>query len=396
MGQWFVNISGFDGDKIEGPVSSQRIKELIDEKQVTAKTQVIHPVGTDNKWVVLRQTELMQHIENRERKVTAQAERQQVRQIVQGNVEEAQENGLPELKVEFENTSRDTGKWVTRVEIDPISDEKCLFLNLFADDGTDIAGNQIRLCITLTPPLKSGLKGSVNPDPVIVEIFLDWGVGSVFILDNEKKLGVLIPTLKEVVSRVGSHPPGSMRWNVSNDLHGTILPSLSGGYEAVPKLGETGADRTRRLDLNRVLRYHCVRSLIDEESAVFNVTPDVQNSITARFDLRGLRHALATDELGLKCLAALPEVADHSWVNGAPSDRALSAHSRHNYSVSCLFIMVPCVMLALIAGLLLLDVIPIATDEEKTRHALLLGTFLTLISSLIYLRLRRGSKPPNG
>ena len=44
MGQWFVNISGFAGDKIEGPVSSQRIKDLIDEKQVTAKTQVMHPV----------------------------------------------------------------------------------------------------------------------------------------------------------------------------------------------------------------------------------------------------------------------------------------------------------------------------------------------------------------
>ena len=39
-GQWFVNISGFSEDKIEGPISSQRIKDLIDEKKVNIRAKV--------------------------------------------------------------------------------------------------------------------------------------------------------------------------------------------------------------------------------------------------------------------------------------------------------------------------------------------------------------------
>ena len=122
----------------------------------------------------------------------------------------------------------------------------------------------------------------------------------------------------------------------------------------------------------------------------------MQNSITARFDLRGLRHALAADELGLKCLAALPEVADHSWVNGGPVIRAINAKNRKGCLGVMIFVMAMCAMVPLIAGLLLLDVIPIDTDERKTLGALASGTLLTLIFSLIYLRLRRGSKPPSG
>lgn len=395
-GQWFVNITEFAGDRIEGPVSEQRIKDLIDEKQVNAKAQVMHPVETDNEWVLLRSTDLMQHIEqrkeeNRERKAAAKAERQEARQAAKGNLEEAQEKRLAELKLEFENTSRDIGKWVVNVETDPIDDRKQMFLTLFADSGTDTVGNRVSLQIIIS-------------EDINVKVGINWGDSSVFILDLEKGFLDSVPTLKEVVSRVGSHPPGSMSWNVTNDRHGTILPSFWSGRGDTPlydrtnlfQRADTEAIRKRKLFLNRVLKYHCVRSLIDEESAVFKVTPDVQNPITAKFDLRGLRHALAADELGLKCLAALPEVADHSWVSGAPSIKASAADFDHGCSVGCLFFMVPCAMVALIAGLLLLDVIPIDTDERKTLGALSLGTLLTLISSLIYLRLRRGSKPPSG
>jgi len=388
-GQWFVNITEFASDRIEGPVSEQRIRDLIDEKKVNAKTQVMHPVETDNEWVRLRSTGLMQHIEQRkeekrEKKAEAKAEREQSRQEAKGNVEEAQEKRLAELKSEFENTSRDTGKWVVNVKTDPIDDRKQMFLTLTADSGTDLAGTRVSLQIIIS-------------EDINVKVGIDWGDSSVFILDLEKGFLDSVPTLKEVVSRVGSHPPGSMCWNVSNDRHGTILPSFWSGRGDAPLKGvDTEAGRKRKLALNRVLKYHCVRSLIDEESAVFNVTPDMQNSITASFDLRGLRHALAADELGLKCLAALPEVADHSWVSGAPSIKASAADFDHGCSVGCLFIMAMCAMVALIAGLLLLDVIPIDTDERKTLGALVGGTLLTLIFSLIYLRLRRGSKPPSG
>jgi hypothetical protein len=396
-GQWFVNITEFAGDRIEGPVSEQRIKDLIDEKQVNAKAQVMHPVETDNEWVLLRSTDLMQHIEQRkeekrERKVEVKAEREQARQEAKGNLEEAQDKRLAELKSEFENTSRDIGKWVVNVQTDPIDDRKQMFLTLFADSGTDTVGNRVSLQIIIS-------------EDINVKVGINWGDSSVFILDLEKGFLDSVPTLKEVVSRVGSHPPGSMSWNVTNDRHGTILPSFWSGRGDTPlydrtnlfQRADTEAIRKRKLFLNRVLKYHCVRSLIDEESAVFKVTPDVQNPITARFDLRGLRHALAADELGLKCLAALPEVADHSWVSGAPSIKASAAQFDYGCSLGCLLFVVPCAMATLIAGLLLLDVIPIDTDERKPLFAALaFGTILTLISSLIYLRLRRGSKLPSG
>jgi hypothetical protein len=320
----------------------------------------------------------MQHIEQRkeekrERKAEVKAEREQARQEAKGNVEEAQEKRLAELKSEFENTSRDTGKWVVNVKTDPIDDRKQMFLTLTADSGTDLAGNRVFLQIVIF-------------EDINVKVGIDWGDSTAFILDNKKTFSGIDSNLKEVVSRVGSHPSGLMDWDVTNDRNGTILPAGPWGDAYGKKLGA----------VNRVLRYHCVRSLIDEESAVFKVTPDVQNSITAMFDLRGLRHALAADELGLKCLAALPEIADHSWVNGAPARNASLDRRRNDLSKGCLLIMAMCAMVPLIAGLLLLDVVPIDTDERKTLGALVGGTLLTLIFSLIYLRLRRGSKPPSG
>ena len=378
-GQWFVNITEFAGDRIEGPVSEQRIKDLIDEKQVNAKAQVMHPVETDNEWVLLRSTDLMQHIEQRkeekrERKVEVKAEREQARQEAKGNLEEAQDKRLAELKSEFENTSRDIGKWVVNVEADPIDDRKQLFLTLFADSGTDRAGTRVSLQIMIS-------------EDISVKVGIDWGAHTTFILDNEKTFSGIDSCLKEVVSRVGSHPSGPMDWNVTNDRTGTILPASRFGG---------GEYKNSTQPIQMLLRYHCVRSLIDEESAVFKVTPDMQNSITAMFDLRGLRHALAADELGLKCLAALPEVADHSWVYGAPAARAFDDRARKGCLGVVIFVMAMCAMVPLIAGLLLLDVIPIDTDERKTLGALASGTLLTLIFSLIYLRLRRGSKPPSG
>ena len=275
-GQWFVNISGFAADRIEGPVSSQRIKDLIDEKQVNAKTQVMHPVETGNEWVLLRKTDLMQHLEQRkeekrENKEEAKAERKQARQEAKGIVDKgAQEKRLAQIKRDAETSPGDPGKWQTEVTTDPTDDSACYHFTLKADTGTDSLGNPVSLHVRES---NSG-----------IEVYLHWGNVSWFVnsvTDNN---------MQTVLSRVGIHEAGRRRWKVSNDRKGTFLVGFNDNC-------------------------HCIRSLMDEETAVFQVTPDQSNSITATFDVRGLQAAMAPYATEMNVFRSLPEVANLLWLS---------------------------------------------------------------------------------
>jgi hypothetical protein len=94
-----------------------------------------------------------------------------------------------------------------------------------------------------------------------------------------------------VLSRVGKEEAGTMGWRVSNDLAGTFLQGMD-------------------------ITLHCIKNLMAEDDAVFKTTPYHENPITAVFDVRGLRTAMAPYATEMKTFRELPAVADPTWVNG--------------------------------------------------------------------------------
>lgn len=65
MDGWYVNIAGFAGDRIEGPLTSAQAKRLFDDNTIHGKTPAMHPVETNSEWVLLTETTFRSHIDQR-------------------------------------------------------------------------------------------------------------------------------------------------------------------------------------------------------------------------------------------------------------------------------------------------------------------------------------------
>lgn len=286
-GKWFVNITGFTEDRVEGPMTSQQVKDLIDQNDANAKTQVMHSVETNNEWVALQDTSFLDHLEqhkkdDQEAKAAAKSAKKQARfekkhaeEIAQQQSEQELEERLAQIKKDVESRPEGTGKWKTDVTTDPTDDSTGYSFILEADTGTDYLGTAVRLIIRES-----------NQD---IEFILRWGEYT-FIGDHFDHGG------KEIKSRVGKHVAQSRRWTVSTDFHATFLPGM--------------------VDV-----LHCIQSLLDEETAVFQVTPDGAGTITAVFDVRGLKQAMGRYATEMRMFRELPEVADLYWAGGSIAAR---------------------------------------------------------------------------
>jgi hypothetical protein len=87
MNMWHVNIVGFAGDRLEGPLTTQQVKNMLDDNVINGKTQVLDPVETKNEWVKLQDTILGGYIvqreeENRQAKVAKKQSRNKNKQQV--------------------------------------------------------------------------------------------------------------------------------------------------------------------------------------------------------------------------------------------------------------------------------------------------------------------------
>ena len=56
MNNWYVNITGFAGDRLEGPLTTQHVKNMLDDNVINGNPQVFDPVETTNAWGKLQGT----------------------------------------------------------------------------------------------------------------------------------------------------------------------------------------------------------------------------------------------------------------------------------------------------------------------------------------------------
>lgn len=84
MNNWYVNITGFAGDRLEGPLTTQHVKNMLDDNVINGNTQVLDPVETKNAWVKLQDTVFGDYIvqrkeEAKQQKTTSALEKRQAK-----------------------------------------------------------------------------------------------------------------------------------------------------------------------------------------------------------------------------------------------------------------------------------------------------------------------------
>ena len=146
-------------------------------------------------------------------------------------------DGIQSSKKEIQ----DSGKWKINENINPIDDSKTVTVYLLSDSGRS---SMMRRQIQLVLRCKSGS----------TELYINW----YDYLGSDAK----------VLTRVGKNYATSSNWSLSTDSQATFYP---GG-------------RSKTIDF--------IKSLINEDSFVAQVTPYNESPVTAIFDIKGLQKAI--------------------------------------------------------------------------------------------------------
>jgi len=131
-----------------------------------------------------------------------------------------------------------TGKWITKIEKNPLDDTKTVILILQADEGESSFGDPIFLVIRCMSNK--------------TELYINWN--SYLGLDSIS-----------VTTRIGNDKPERKLWNISTDHRATFYPTS-------PIL--------------------FIKNLINADKLVAQTTPYGENPIIAIFDIRGLNEAI--------------------------------------------------------------------------------------------------------
>lgn len=131
----------------------------------------------------------------------------------------------------------DTGDWRVDVQVNPIDDSRTITLLLVADSGQSAFGEKIYL-----------IARCMSNE---TDVYVDW---------ND-----YLGSEAHVLSRVGSAPASTSRWSMSTDSQATFHPS------PIPFL----------------------RSLLEADRLVAQVTPYNESPVTAIFNVHGIRNAVA-------------------------------------------------------------------------------------------------------
>tara|TARA_B100001123_G_C15214459_1_gene988620 strand:+ start:202 stop:1293 length:1092 start_codon:yes stop_codon:yes gene_type:complete len=247
-----------------------------------------------------------------------------------------------------------TGMWVVSTTTDPTNDSSVYSFSVTSVSGVDRFGTPIQLNI------RESNEG--------IELFISWGTD---FFSSEGFQGEA-----QITSRAGSYAAGAATWSRSTDMSGTFLKNY------VCDQVEGGA----------VL--HAIRSLWDVDQAVFRCTPVHSNTITAVFDVRGLRQAMTPYRDTMRLFSLLPEVPDLDWTTGFGRYERLTFERTLVYQAKVftrgITVLASVLVVSAIAGATMLTCIHVFgvapttfgdsfNDDQPARALMLLGALLSLL-----------------
>jgi type VI secretion system protein VasI len=153
----------------------------------------------------------------------------------------------PDIETEKEIIEIDTGKWVYKKKIDPISDDVIIYLALESDSYNA----RYRDCAAL---------------------FLRWTDGrTVLYINWNNYLG---SEGKKVVYRIGDQKASSSTWAISTDGRATFYGRYGNTYSS-----------------NKTIEF--INKLLEVDTFAAQVEPYGESPVTAVFDIRGLKDAIS-------------------------------------------------------------------------------------------------------
>jgi len=139
------------------------------------------------------------------------------------------------IKTSAVSPTANNGRWSSSVRIDPVTDNKVITFSLRSSSGVSRFGDPISLVIRW--------------DNGRLQMYIDWN----------SYLGSSI----DVTFRVGDNPPETRRWSLSTDSRASFYP---------------------------VTPLSIIQSFLDVNQVIARCTPYSESTITAIFDISGLRN----------------------------------------------------------------------------------------------------------